>query len=64
MREQPISIEPSANLSKALKRMMDNRIGCLVVVDDGRLVGILSERDFLGLTSELLAEGSTTEREE
>jgi CBS domain-containing protein len=32
--------------------MLERRIGCLPVVEDGRLVGILSESDFLRRVAE------------
>jgi CBS domain-containing protein len=40
------SIAPDARVIDALKLMADKDIGALVVVDNGKLVGILSERDY------------------
>jgi CBS domain-containing protein len=37
----------SASLEQAAARMLDGKIGCLPVLLDGRLVGILTERDVL-----------------
>jgi CBS domain-containing protein len=34
-------------LDEALKLLADHRIGCVLVVDKGKLVGIFSERDAL-----------------
>ena len=43
-----ISIEPTANLAAATELLSKHRIGAVVVLDtDGRLVGILSERDIV-----------------
>jgi CBS domain-containing protein len=42
-----IGLTPSDSLDLAVTLMMDNRIGSLVVTDNGKLVGILSERDLL-----------------
>ena len=42
-----IGLAPSDSLDQAVSLMMDNRIGSLVVTDNGKLVGILSERDLL-----------------
>ena len=40
------SIAPDARVFEALKLMADKEVGALVVVDGGRLAGILSERDY------------------
>jgi len=40
------SIAPDARVIDALKLMADRDIGALVVIDGGRLAGILSERDY------------------
>jgi CBS domain-containing protein len=43
-----ICIEPTADLAAAAKLLSSHRIGALAVLDaDGRLVGILSERDIV-----------------
>jgi CBS domain-containing membrane protein len=39
-------------LGDAARTMLEGRIGCLPVVDDGRLVGILTEGDFLAMLTE------------
>lgn len=41
-------------MRRAVDLMIERRIGCLPVVDDGRLVGLLSESDCLGLLARLL----------
>jgi CBS domain-containing protein len=40
------TIEPQATVYEALKFMAEKEIGALVVVEDGRVVGIFSERDY------------------
>jgi CBS domain-containing protein len=40
------SIGPEATVYEALERMSDEKIGALLVVHDGELVGLLSERDY------------------
>lgn len=40
------SIGPDATVYDAIAMMADKNIGALVVVEDGRLVGIVSERDY------------------
>lgn len=43
---QVYSISPDAPVFDALKLMADKNIGALLVMQGGRLVGILSERDY------------------
>lgn len=38
---------PSTSAIDAAKYMIDDNVGSLAVVDDGELVGIITERDFL-----------------
>ena len=40
------SIAPEATAYEALQIMSEKRVGALLVVDDGNLVGIFSERDY------------------
>ncbi|MEM2338233.1 MAG: CBS domain-containing protein [Candidatus Bathyarchaeia archaeon] len=42
-----VTIEPNVNVRKAVRVMNDFEIGCLIVVEAGRVVGILTERDVL-----------------
>ena len=41
-----VTIAPRASVFEALKLMADRDVGAVVVVDEGRLVGVLSERDY------------------
>jgi CBS domain-containing protein len=40
----------------AIELMRSQRVGCLPVVDDEKLVGIITERDFIGVAARLLDE--------
>lgn len=40
-----VTIESSASVISGIRAMKDERVGALFVVEDGRLVGCLSERD-------------------
>ncbi len=48
------TIAPFIALRVAVAVMVDKRIGCLPVVDDGRLVGLLSESDCMRHLARLL----------
>ncbi len=41
------TISPDAPLSDAARLMTEHKFGCLPVVEDGRLVGIITESDFV-----------------
>jgi CBS domain-containing membrane protein len=43
----PITTTPATALTDAAEVMLKNKIGCLPVLDDGKLVGILTEADFV-----------------
>lgn len=45
--KSPLSVAPDTTVGDVLKQMVDRRIGCVMVVDKGKLVGIFSERDAL-----------------
>lgn len=40
------SIGPDATVFEALERLAERNVGALVVVDDGKVCGIMSERDY------------------
>ena len=51
-----LTISSQANLSEAVDLMMDKRIGCLPVTDDGKhLVGMITETDLFRALQKLLA---------
>jgi CBS domain-containing protein len=39
-------IAPGASVLEAIRQMAENHIGALMVMEEGRLVGVLSERDY------------------
>ncbi len=46
-----ITIAPEATIGEAVAVMLERKIGCLPVLDDGRLVGILTETDLIKLAA-------------
>ena len=45
VRRQPVTVEPGTTLAMAAKTMEDHGVGALVVVDGGRVTGIVTDRD-------------------
>ena len=46
-----VTTSPETSLVEAARRLTERKIGCLPVVDNGRLVGILTEGDFVALVA-------------
>jgi len=44
---EPSFVSPKATLREAIDRMKEQSVGCVLVEDGGRLVGIFTERDVL-----------------
>lgn len=53
MSEPPISVQPGTPIREAAAAMASRKIGCLPVVDGGRLVGIVTETDLLRYFADL-----------
>lgn len=45
--KSPSTVTPDAAVGDVLKKMVDERIGCVMVVEGSKLIGIFSERDAL-----------------
>jgi CBS domain-containing protein len=54
MIEKPITVTPESTILEAMNKMREHRIGCLPVVKGKDLVGIITEMDFMRITSRLL----------
>lgn len=52
MRSEVTTVSSDTPLADAARTLLEHRIGCLPVVDDERLVGILTEGDFLAMLTE------------
>ncbi len=55
MTKNPMTIAPDAPIKDAVTILYTKKIGALLVVEGGKLVGILTVNDMLGLLNELLA---------
>ncbi|MBT8335126.1 MAG: CBS domain-containing protein [Gemmatimonadetes bacterium] len=56
MDRDPVTVTPETATLEAIELMRDRRVSCLPVVDQGKLVGIVSERDFMPIAYQLLEE--------
>jgi CBS domain-containing protein len=56
MHRDPVTAPPETPTLAAIELMKRHRIGCLPVVKDDRLVGIVTERDFMSVAQQLLDE--------
>ena len=48
----PETVSPAATMHDAIRQMVSQRIGCLLVTADGSLLGIITERDVLNKVSD------------
>lgn len=60
MKEGVLTVAPETPTLDAIRLMREHRIGCLPVVKEGRLVGVLMERDFMDIAAELLEQNLAT----
>lgn len=54
MERDPVSVAPETPTLEAIELMRRHQVSCLPVVKNGKLVGIVSERDFMPIAYELL----------
>jgi CBS domain-containing protein len=56
-----LAVETTTTLAEAAKQMHERRVGAVVVLDAGRLVGILTERDVLRAVATNKVDGSVAD---
>jgi CBS domain-containing protein len=56
MRRELLTVAPDTLTVDAIALMRRQRVGCLPVVQDGHIVALITEEDFMGIASELLDE--------
>lgn len=54
MNKNPRTVTQDIKIVEAMRIMRDNKIGCLPVVKDKELVGVISENDFLRISNRLI----------
>ncbi len=54
MSREPVTVAPETDVAQAIQLMLAHHIGALPVLEEGRLVGILTERDILAWAARLL----------
>ena len=54
MNPSPVSVTPETKTLDAMEAMRRNKVSCLPVTHDGKLVGIVTEADFISVASALL----------
>ena len=56
MGRDPVTVTPRTSTLEAIRLMRDEGVACLPVLDEGKLVGIVTDRDFMPIAYELLEE--------
>jgi len=54
MKTDVLTADPEMDVCQAISLLLENKYGCLPVIADGKLVGIVTEADFMKLTQKLL----------
>lgn len=54
MRTDIKSVSPETDLKEAAEILLKHKYGCLPIIEDGKLLGIITEADFLRLTVDLI----------
>ena len=54
MIKNPVTVDPQATIHDAMHTMRNGRLGCMPVVKDHELVGIITEMDFLRVAGRLI----------
>lgn len=49
----PTTISPDASIKEAARLMAEKKIGCLPVIEEGRLIGLVTETDILREVAEI-----------
>ena len=61
MIEDPLTVTPETATLEAIALLRRAQVDCLPVVKEGRLVGIVTERDFINVAARLLEQRSQSD---
>jgi len=56
MKPDPVTVTPEMSTLDAMRLMQSKKVGCLPVIDKERLVGLITERDLIDVSAQLLEE--------
>ena len=62
MTRNPVSIAPGAPLAEAVNLLYKNKLGCLLVLDGNRLIGIITVSDMLRALYDLIGSSDSAEQ--
>ncbi len=62
MHLDPVTVSPDTTSLEAIELMRAHQVGCLPVIQDDKLVGIVTEHDFIQAAAQLLEEALSTDR--
>jgi CBS domain-containing protein len=51
MTDEVLTIDPGADVKEAARLLIEHKIGCLPVVENGKLVGLVTETDLLRIVA-------------
>jgi CBS domain-containing protein len=54
MNHEPVTVGPDTSTVDAIRLMREAQLACLPVVEDGKLVGLVTEHDLIVVSSHLL----------
>jgi CBS domain-containing protein len=54
MRTELVTVRPETSTADAIRMMREQKLACLLVTRDGKLVGIVTEHDLIVVSSRLL----------
>ena len=60
MKTDVTTADPEMDICSAITLLLEHKYGCLPIVSEGKLVGIVTEADFLKLTLELLQQSESS----
>ena len=59
MIKDPICIDPEATIQDAMNLMNEHKVDCLPVVQNNELIGMITEKDFIGISHRLIKRTSS-----